>query len=73
MREEWKFKKKSKMVAQMVKNLPAIIVVIVVVCIVIIVLKTQNGCGDFYFVILDFTIISSIIVWHTFVLKELSC
>ena len=50
------------MVAQMVKNLPAIIVVIVVVCIVIIVLQTQNGCGVFYLVILDFTIISSIIV-----------
>ena len=46
----------------MVKNLPAIIVVIVVVCIVIIVLKTQTGSGDFYLVILDFTIISSIIV-----------
>ena len=67
MREEWKFKK-NKMVAQMVKNLPAIIVV----SIVIIVLNIQNGCDDFYFVILDFTIISSIIMWHTFVVKELS-
>ena len=67
MREEWKFKK-NKTVAQMVKNLPAIIVV----SIVIIVLNIQNGCDDFYFVILDFTIISSIIMWHTFVVKELS-
>ena len=46
------------MVAQMVKNLPAIIEV----SIVIIVLNIQNGCDDFYFVILDFTIISSIIM-----------